>query len=152
MSDSEVFDPTQDGLEEAPVYRAYPEGKYLVKLTQYEPKVSKAGNNMHEVSLRVEEPLDDQDMQDTENNFPLKELSIGDNFNNKDQIALAHADQELIHKWKERNSSLVDEIGEEHFNAGNPALGTVGVFSKFYCITEKSIKTVDELFSNGFKL
>jgi hypothetical protein len=88
----------------------------------------------------------------TENNFPLKELSIGDNFNNKDQIALAHADQELIHKWKERNSSLVDEIGEEHFNAGNPALGTVGVFSKFYCITEKSIKTVDELFSNGFKL
>ena len=68
----EVFDPTQDGLEEAPVYRSYPEGKYLVKFTQYEPKVSKAGNNMHEVSLRVEEALDDQDMTDTENNFPLR--------------------------------------------------------------------------------
>ena len=68
----EVFDPTQDGLEEAPVYRQYPEGKYLVKFTQYEPKVSKAGNNMHEVSVRVEEALDDQDMTDTENNFPLR--------------------------------------------------------------------------------
>ena len=68
----EVFDPTQDGLEEAPVYRQYPEGKYLVKFTQYEPKVSQAGNNMHEVSLRVEEALDDQDMTDTENNFPLR--------------------------------------------------------------------------------
>ena len=68
----EVFDPTQDGLEEDPVYRQYPEGKYLVKFTQYEPKVSKAGNNMHEISLRVEEALDDQDMTDTENNFPLR--------------------------------------------------------------------------------
>ena len=29
----EVFDPTQDGLEEAPVYRQYTEGKYLVKFT-----------------------------------------------------------------------------------------------------------------------
>ena len=27
---------------------------------------------MHEVSLRVEEPLDEQDMTDTENNFPLR--------------------------------------------------------------------------------
>ena len=68
----EVFDPTQDGLEEAPVYRQYPEGKYLVKFTEYEPKVSKAGNNMHEVHLRVEEALDNQDMTDTENNFPLR--------------------------------------------------------------------------------
>ena len=68
----EVFDPTQDTLEEAPIYRDYPEGKYIVKLTNYEQKLSKAGNNMHEVSLRVEEPLDEQDMTDTENNFPLR--------------------------------------------------------------------------------
>jgi hypothetical protein len=117
MSDSEVFDPTQDGLEEAPVYRAYPEGKYLVKLTQYEPKVSKAGNNMHEVSLRVEEPLDDQDMQDTENNFPLR-------------MWLQHRPRDKKN-WRKFigtfNSSLLDAIGTPYTELLDDCIGNTAV-------------------------
>ena len=48
-------------------------------------------------------------------------------------------------------NNLVKEIGTKWFNQGNPTLGTVGVFSKFYCLNEKDTKTVDELFPNGFK-
>ena len=44
------------------------------------------------------------------------------------------------------------ELGAEVFNQGDPCMGTIGIFSKFYCLTEKSTKTVDELFPNGFKL
>jgi len=84
------------------------------------------------------------------NNFPLKNLSIGKNYNNKDTLAIEQASDELVNAWQERNNDLVKELGITWFNQGNPTLGTVGVFSKFYCLTEKDTKTVDELFPNGF--
>ena len=85
-------------------------------------------------------------------NFPLKELSVGQHFNNKDQLAIQEAPQELVTAWKNKNNDLVRTLGENWFNNGNPALGTVGVFSKFYGITENTVKTVDELFPNGYKI
>ena len=54
------------------------------------------------------------------------------------------------------NNSLVcwglETYGTDWFNQGDPAMGTVGVFSKFFGLTEKSVKTVDELYPNGFKI
>ena len=86
------------------------------------------------------------------NNFPLKSLSIGKNYNNKDTLAIEQASDELVNAWQERNNNLIKELGTTWFNQGNPTLGTVGVFSKFYCLTENDTKTVDELYPNGFKV
>jgi len=85
------------------------------------------------------------------NNFPLKEL-MDDSFNNKDVEAIKQAPKHIVDAWQQKNKALVEELGADVFNQGDPTLGTVGVFSKFYCITEKSTKTIDELYPNGFKL
>ena len=37
------------------------------------------------------------------------------------------------------------------WNNGCPELGMIGVFSKFYCLSDNHTKTVDELFPDGFK-
>ena len=78
-------------------------------------------------------------------------MFIDENYNNKDTLAIEQAPKELVNAWQERNNNLVKEIGTKWFNQGNPTLGTIGVFSKFYCLTKKDTKTVDELFPNGFK-
>ena len=83
--------------------------------------------------------------------FPLKEM-MDNTFNNKDAEAIKQAPTYIVDAWQEKNKKLVEEFGKELFNKGDPAIGTIGIFSKFYCISEKSIKTVDELFPNGFKL
>ena len=85
------------------------------------------------------------------NNFPLKELNEN-SFNNKDVEAIKQAPEHIVNAWQEKNKALVEELGAEVFNHGDPCMGTIGIFSKFYCLTEKSTKTVDELFPNGFKL
>jgi len=84
------------------------------------------------------------------NNFPLKELN-DNSFNNKDVEAIKQAPTHIVDAWQQKNKKLIQELGADVFNQGDPAIGTVGIFSKFYCISEKSTKTVDELFPNGFK-
>ena len=37
------------------------------------------------------------------------------------------------------------------WNNNKPELGTIGIFSEFFCLTKKSVKTVDELYPDGFK-
>mgnify|MGYP003625179180 FL=1 len=137
MSD-EVFDPTQDGLEEAPIYRAYPEGKYLVKLTQYEPKVSKAGNNMHEVSLRVEEALDNQDLTDTENNFPLR-------------FWLQHRSRDK-RAWRKFigtfNAPLLDAVGTPYTELLDDCIGNVAVAT----VVHEAVEGMDKPFVTVKKL
>lgn len=88
----------------------------------------------------------------TTKSFPMKELVTDGNFNNKDSLAIAQAPAELVNAWKLRNDRVADDVGRQYFNQGDPALGTIGVFSKFYCLTNNSIKTVDELFPDGFKI
>lgn len=88
-----------------------------------------------------------------ENNYPVKKgyPTPSGEWNNKDALAMKEASPELVNAWKNKNKALINELGTQWFNNGDPALGTLGVFSKFYCLTEKSTKTVDELFPNGFK-
>ncbi len=89
-----------------------------------------------------------------ENNFPVKKgypMPTGE-WNNKDTIAIDQSPEYIVKAWKNKNEELTNEIGTKWFNQGDPAIGTIGVFSKFYCISERSTKTVDELFPNGFKI
>lgn len=51
--------------------------------------------------------------------------------------------------WVNCLQQLKDLTNSTWWNKGRPELGSVGVFSKFYCMTTKSIKTVDQLFPNG---
>ena len=37
------------------------------------------------------------------------------------------------------------------WNDDRPELGSIGVFSKFYCLTDNHSKTVDDLYPDGFK-
>lgn len=83
-------------------------------------------------------------------NFPMKLLQHEGYYNNKDQLAVAQAPLEIVKLWRERNKALVEQYGDAWFNRGDPSLGTVGVFSKFMCLTKKDTKNVDQLFPNGF--
>ena len=80
----------------------------------------------------------------------IKEL-MENSLNNKDVEEIKQAPKHIVDDWQQKNKALVEELGADVFNQGDPAIGTVGIFSKFYCIKEKSIKTVDELFPDGFK-
>jgi len=88
----------------------------------------------------------------TSDHFPLKILQENGNFNNKDQEAVQSAEPRLVIAWKRRNGRLVKLYGDNWFNQGEPALGTLGVFSNFFCLTKKDVKTVDDLYPNGFKI
>lgn len=73
--------------------------------------------------------------------------------NQKDNIAInkmLRENHELVKLWKSGLDSLVEDIGPDWFNKSRPEFGTVGVFSKFYCLDEPGEKIVDELFPNGF--
>jgi hypothetical protein len=77
---------------------------------------------------------------------------MDDTFNNKDAEANKQAPSHIVDAWQNKNKTLVEELGADVFNNGDPAIGTIGIFSKFYCLSEKSVKTVDELFPDGFKI
>lgn len=83
--------------------------------------------------------------------FPSKVSAHGGYWNNKDKLAIQSAEPRLVTAWKRRNGKLLDQYGTKWFNEGDPALGTVGVFSKFFGLTKNEIKTVDELYPGGFK-
>ena len=84
--------------------------------------------------------------------FPLKLLNENGCYSNKDYLAIQSAEPRLVIAWKRRNHKLVEQFGTQWFNNGDPRLGTIGVFSKFYCITQKDVKTVDDLYPDGFKV
>lgn len=87
----------------------------------------------------------------TSDRFPLKVLQQYE-YNNKDQEAIQTAEPRLVTAWKKRNSELAKQYGVHWFNYGEPGLGTVGVFSNFFCLTEKNVKTIDDLYPDGFKI
>ena len=55
-------------------------------------------------------------------------------------------------KWKSKLDDFAELANGKWFNDGRPELGTVGVFSKFYCLDMNDVKTVDDLYPNGFFL
>ena len=101
-----------------------------------------------------------------DNEFPKKKLFFesADNFfyfndkkihyaNEKEKIALEHLidnDPDIVELWRENMSELVKLTKNQWWNKNHPELGTVGVFSDFYCLSKKETKTVDNLFPNGF--
>ena len=88
----------------------------------------------------------------SEYTFPLKDINTGKHINNKDQLAINDADKVLLEAWKNRNQKLKEDIGEQWFNRQDPALGTIGVFSKFFGLDYRITKSVDELFPGGFDI
>ena len=84
--------------------------------------------------------------------FPLKFLNESGCYSNKDYLAIQSAEPRLVTAWKRRNYQLIKQFGTDWFNNGEPSLGSIGVFSKFYCLTNKDIKTVDDLYPNGFRI
>ena len=73
----------------------------------------------------------------------------------KEKIALEvmlKARPDLIKKWKSKLDDFAELANGKWFNDGRPELGTIGVFSKFYCLDINDVKTVDELYPNGFFL
>ena len=83
--------------------------------------------------------------------FPVKYLSYQDQYNQKDALAIRQAPEHIVEAWKNYKLRLVEDIGSQHFNNGDPGRGTVGVFSPFYCLSEKGHKTVDDLYPEGYK-
>lgn len=64
---------------------------------------------------------------------------------------LAKEKKEIMYLWQENLKDLVDYTGQQWWNEQSPEMGTLGVLSKFYCLTKNQTKTVDELYPNGFK-
>ena len=74
---------------------------------------------------------------------------------NKEKIALKvmlNARPELVKKWKSKLDDFAELANGKWFNNGRPEMGTIGVFSKFYCLDMNDVKTVDDLYPNGFFL
>lgn len=73
--------------------------------------------------------------------------------NYKEKLALIYAKEnltELLEKWMSTINDLREYTNNNWWNGNRPEMGTIGVFSKFYSITNNSVKTVDELFPDGF--
>lgn len=66
------------------------------------------------------------------------------------QWAIDTKQNSLTH-WTRNLEQLREWTDNKWWNNKHPEMGTVGIFSKFYGITTKETKTVDELFPNGFK-
>lgn len=59
--------------------------------------------------------------------------------------------KELLYLWQSNLQDLAKYTGNHWWNQGSPELGSIGILSKFYCLTKNQTKTVDELYPNGFK-
>lgn len=66
-------------------------------------------------------------------------------------MSMAKNAPEVAIKWHDSLTELSKFADGKWFNFGRPELGTVGIVSKFYSLTTGKIKTVDELFPNGFQ-
>tara|TARA_X000000950_G_scaffold64185_1_gene78684 strand:+ start:5226 stop:6317 length:1092 start_codon:yes stop_codon:yes gene_type:complete len=99
--------------------------------------------------------------------FPKKNLHLNkkDNsiFHKGSKIYFQNEKERLAFDWLSKNAptildqyqkfieALLDFTNNTWFNHGRPELMYVANFSKFYGLTKKDIKTVDELYPNGFK-
>jgi hypothetical protein len=74
--------------------------------------------------------------------------------NRKEQMALTWCQEncpDLLQSWYENVEQLKDITNNKWWNDGHPEMGSVGVFTDFYCLTRNDTKTVDQLFPDGFK-
>ena len=59
---------------------------------------------------------------------------------------------DLVKKWQSSLNEFALLADGKWFNAGRPEFGTIGIFSKFFCLDIKDTKTVDDLYPDGFKI
>jgi hypothetical protein len=74
--------------------------------------------------------------------------------NRKEQMALIWCQKncpDILQAWYENVEQLKDVTNNKWWNDGHPEMGSVGVFTDFYCLTRNDTKTVDQLFPDGFK-
>lgn len=73
--------------------------------------------------------------------------------NEKERLALLQASPQCSHildKWLTGIEVLRSSRFSKWFNHGRPEFGTTGILSKFYCLTENLVGTVDEMYPSGF--
>ena len=75
---------------------------------------------------------------------------------NKDKLAITSLFQDkqfedLVTKWKLGLEGLESTLSKNWFKKNKSMFGTIGVFSKFYCLTNPKVSLIDELFPNGWK-
>jgi len=74
--------------------------------------------------------------------------------NNKDKLAISWCKEnkpDLLALWYENVEQLKELTHNQWWNDNAPELNSVGVFTEFHSLTSNSVKTVDELFPDGFK-
>ena len=84
----------------------------------------------------------------------FKLLGQGYNVEIKEKYAFESVvlkNKDLLYLWQSNLQDLAKYTGNHWWNQGSPELGTIGILSKFYCLTKNQTKTVDELYPNGFK-
>lgn len=75
--------------------------------------------------------------------------------NDKDRIAIdwcAKNQPTLLMMWHENLEQLKKITKNTWWNHGRPELNSTGVLSEFRCLTKNEVKSVDDLFPNGFKI
>jgi hypothetical protein len=73
--------------------------------------------------------------------------------NQKDRLALEQAvidRPHVVEQWSDGIEKIMSSEYSKWFNQGRPEYGTIGTFSKFYCLDDNEVKTVDDLYPLGF--
>ena len=73
--------------------------------------------------------------------------------NEKERLALLEACKmcpEALDKWITGINEIKSSRFKDWFNKGRPEFGTTGIQSKFFCLTDNKMATMDELYPNGF--
>ena len=72
--------------------------------------------------------------------------------NEKERLALLEAGNKCPHvlaNWIDGVEKIRQSKFSKWFNQGRPEYGTIGIYSRFFCLTNKKVATVDELYPNG---
>ena len=73
--------------------------------------------------------------------------------NEKERLALLQALDgcpTALDKWIDGINSIKSGRFSKWFNQGRPEFGTIGVQSKFFCLTDNKVATLDQLYPDGF--
>ncbi len=73
--------------------------------------------------------------------------------NEKERLALLQAlagCPTALDKWIDGINSIKSGRFSKWFNQGRPEFGTIGVQSKFFCLTDNKVATSDQIYPDGF--
>ena len=73
--------------------------------------------------------------------------------NEKERLALLNAIDlcpKILDRWIDGVEEIQSSRFSKWFNYGRPEFGTTGILSKFFCLTDGTVTTVDNLYPTGF--